>query len=171
MRTLTRSLRNGLVPFLAIWAMAVWLGGFTFYSTVVIPVLHDQLGSPLETGLVTQDVTDWLNLLGVAAITLAGLGAILEPSGPHSRFRSGLALGLLASTAICLAALFVLHHQLDRKLESGELTRFYPLHRVYLWISTIQWLANTALLATWSRSGRSSLTGTRQENSQVSEHP
>ena len=27
---------------------------------------------------------------------------------------------------------------------SGELTGFYPMHRVYLWISTIQWLANTA---------------------------
>jgi hypothetical protein len=31
---------------LAIWLMAIWLGGFTFYSAVVIPVLHDQLGSP-----------------------------------------------------------------------------------------------------------------------------
>ena len=39
---------------LALWSLAIWLGGFTVYSAVVIPILHDQLGSPLETGLITQ---------------------------------------------------------------------------------------------------------------------
>ena len=43
-----------LMCLLSLWALAFWLGGFTFYSSVVIAVLHDQLGSPLETGLITQ---------------------------------------------------------------------------------------------------------------------
>jgi hypothetical protein len=38
----------------ALWSLALWIGGFMFYSAVVIPVLHDQLGSPMKTGLVTQ---------------------------------------------------------------------------------------------------------------------
>ena len=65
--------------------MAFWLGGFTFYSAVVIPVLHDRLGSPLETGLVTQRVTDALNLLGVGTITLGWALIVYKDSPQHVR--------------------------------------------------------------------------------------
>lgn len=74
---------------LAVWTLAFWLGGFTFYSAVVIPVLHDQLGSPLATGLVTRRVTDALNILGVVTIILgwlmAGFTRTTQPSRPRHR--------------------------------------------------------------------------------------
>jgi hypothetical protein len=47
-------------------ALAVWIGGFTFYSGVVIPALHDQFGDAFLVGMVTRRVTDTLNGIGVA---------------------------------------------------------------------------------------------------------
>jgi hypothetical protein len=157
---------------LAIWLMAVWLGGFTFYSAVVIPVLHDQLGSPLETGLITQRVTDALNLLGVATVTLGGLAAGFERSSPGpGSFRSRAAMGLLALTTLCLAALILLHRALDRRLDSAELGGFYPLHRAYLWVSTVQWLTNMGSLAWWAGCLRGGGPEGRGEKPQVLKRP
>ena len=63
-------------------ALSIYIGGFTFYSAVVIPVLHDRLESSLETGLITQRVTDVLNLLGVVTLSLGwcvyGLDAVRD---------------------------------------------------------------------------------------------
>ena len=47
-------------------------------STVVVIVLYDQLGSPMETGLVTQRVTDLLNRLGLVTIVLGWLRTAVE---------------------------------------------------------------------------------------------
>jgi hypothetical protein len=152
-RQLPALVRTGLIPFLAVWTLAVWLGGFTFHSAVVIPALHDQLGSPLETGLVTQAVTVTLNRIGLLAVALGAAAALAEPRRRRPRYRSRRSLVLLALTAIALASLFVLHGMLDLRLDAGQLTGFYPIHRRYLWVSTFQWLINSALLASWALSG------------------
>ena len=67
---------NQLFRFVALWTLAFWMGGFTFYAGAVIPVLHDQLGGALESGLVTQRVTIDLNLLGVNGGDRAGAGDV-----------------------------------------------------------------------------------------------
>ncbi len=144
---------NQLCRFVAIWTLAVWLGGFTFYAASVIPILHDQLGGALESGLVTQQVTIELNWLGVATVTIGLLAAIFERAFAwRGTFRSKTSLGLLAATALCLVGLFVLHPILDRRLEAGEMASFYPLHRAYLWVSTVQWVTNSALSGALGRS-------------------
>jgi len=38
-------------------AVAFWLGGFTFYASVVIHTGHRVFGSRVETGFLTQQVT------------------------------------------------------------------------------------------------------------------
>ena len=38
-------LRSFVLRFLCWLSLAVWVGGFTFHSGVVIPVLHDATGS------------------------------------------------------------------------------------------------------------------------------
>jgi hypothetical protein len=53
--------RTGVFRGLFLVALSIYIGGFTFYSAVVIPVLHDRLESSLETGLITQRVTDMRN--------------------------------------------------------------------------------------------------------------
>lgn len=52
--------------FLLFQAWLAWQGGFFFYAAVVVPIGSDVLGSPITQGFVTQEVTRWLNILGVA---------------------------------------------------------------------------------------------------------
>ena len=53
--------------FLVILAIGFWLGGFTFYASVVIHTGHRVFGSRLEVGFLTQQVTRWLNVSSVVA--------------------------------------------------------------------------------------------------------
>lgn len=130
---------------LSVLSLAVWVGGFTFYSAVVIPVLHDVLGS-LETGYVTQRVTDFLNVAGVASVSVWCLAAWAERAAVPVAARR-VRLGLLAVTTLLLLLLIALHRVMDGRLETGSLRGFYPLHRVYLLASTAQWFPNVGLIA------------------------
>lgn len=95
-----------VLRFLCLVSLSVWAGGFTFYSAVVIPVLHESLGS-LETGYVTQRVTDYLNAVGGVAVALWWLLAWADrPAGPAVAGRAR--LGLLAATTLLLAGVIVL---------------------------------------------------------------
>ena len=110
------SIRILVLRVLAVWVLAFWLGGFTFYSGVVIPVLHDQLGSPFETGQITQRVTDTLNLLGIVTVTLGWLATMLQRPARHSEpSRGRWVLPALAVTTVCLVGLIALHRVLDRE--------------------------------------------------------
>src|SRR5262249_9658396 len=130
--------------FLCLFSITVWVGGFTFYSAVVIPVLHESLGS-LETGYVTQRVTDYLNAAGGVTLALWWLAAWVDRSAKPDRARH-LRLGFLVATTIILLALIGLHDLMDQQLGSGSLRGFYPLHRTYLIASTVQWFANLGLM-------------------------
>src|SRR5205823_11562729 len=105
--------------FLSHAALAFWMGGFTFYALVVIPTGNHLLGS-IEQGLVTQQVTKWMNLMGVVALL------ILLPSARRSWWRSGSWIVMAAS----LAVLFWMHPHLDVLIDGSERvvtddTRFY----------------------------------------------
>jgi hypothetical protein len=138
---------TGVFRWLFLVALSIYIGGFTFYSAVVIPVLHDRLESSFETGLITQRVTDMLNLLGAVTLSLGwsvdGLSAVREfrsDRGSHWK------IWPLVISSICLIVLLVLHRVLDHKLRTNTFAGFYPCHRAYLWTSTVQWFANLALL-------------------------
>src|SRR4051794_38398841 len=116
-------LRSFVLRFLCWFSLAVWVGGFTFYSTVVIEGLPDAIGRT-ETGSITQRVTDAINATGVAALAVWWLAVVVERStGPPRIRRARLAL-LAASTGI-LVFLVILHQVMDRRLESGSLRGFY----------------------------------------------
>ncbi len=139
------SLRLLVLRLLGLVAMAIWFGGFTFYSAVVVAVLHDALGS-VAGGQITQRVTVTLNTIGLVAVALWWLLVVAEPQ-ERKGVRGKARLGLLVATTVLLAFLIVLHGELDRRLDAGHLLGFYPLHRVYLVASTAQWFANLGLLA------------------------
>ena len=124
--------------------MAAWLGGFTFYSAFVVPILHHEMGS-FESGLVTQRVTNDLNLVGAIALVPWWVEGWLDRRrGPL--VSRGLRWLLLATTTLGLAWLCLLHRSMDRILDSDALAGFYPLHRVYLIVSTVMWVVNIALV-------------------------
>jgi hypothetical protein len=134
-----------VLRWLALVTMSVWLGGFTFHSSVVIPVL-DRLIGRVETGFITREVTNYLNGIGVGTVLVWWLLVAAESSSGTTRQRRLRAGALAISTAI-LFGLVVLHRIMDARLDGGSLRGFYLLHRVYLIASAVQWVANLALLA------------------------
>jgi len=140
---LQSNLITAIRRFLVASALGLWLGGFTFYSAVVIHVGTDVLGDHRPVGFITQRVSNWLNLIGAIALLLSlwNMAAIWPAAG---RWKRGfLALSWLAM-AIALAALVILHRSLDGVLntDSQEIVNykeFLWLHRGYLAVSTAQW--------------------------------
>jgi hypothetical protein len=138
-----------------------WQGGFTFYAAVVVPVGQQVLGSHFDQGLITRQVTNYLNLAGGIALLLLAWDAA---AGRQSFRKRGLRWGCLLGMGLALALLVWLHLRLDALFapdESRLLDRqaFRSLHRLYLWISTIQWAlalvyGAVALLA-WREQDRS----------------
>lgn len=128
----------------AVAMMAAWFGGFSVYGGVVVPILHDALDS-LSAGEITRRVTDRLNLIGLAAVVLWWIVAAVSRSGPRRWLR--VQVGLLVLTSTLLGVELLLHRVMDAYLDAGRMVDFYPLHRLYLWASTLQWGVNLGLLA------------------------
>lgn len=130
--------------FLVMLSWMLWVGGFTFYAAVVVPIGTDHLGSAREQGLITQRVTDYLNAIGGGCVVLTGWDVL---SGRAYRRGRGL---LLAVAAVTLALLVWQHPQLDAMIgDDGRLAdrkSFYGPHARYLIVSTVQWAAMLALI-------------------------
>lgn len=135
--------------YLVLLAVSFWLGGFTFYSVVVIHTAHHVLDSMLETGLITQKVSNWLNLIGVVALVVL-LWETLVNLQSRSRIRWLLAIAWSMMAAVQIW-LFLLHPVLDRQidLETRHLVdraQFRPVHTFYVTLSTVQWAAGLLYL-------------------------
>jgi hypothetical protein len=135
--------------FLVLIALFFWQGGFTFYAAVVVPVGQQVLRSHLRQGFITQRVTNYLNLTGaIALVPLAWEAAAPGDPSTRRRWLRGLLWLLMA---LALAALALLHSDLDRFLVARGLINldpeaFRPRHRLYLWVSTVQWVLGLAYL-------------------------
>jgi hypothetical protein len=128
--------------YLTLAALSFWQGGFTFYAAVVVPV-GQELTSHLEQGFITRRVTFYLNLSGAAALAILAWD-LFAPDASRLRRLGRVGLWLFMTGA--LGYLFVLHDQLDSLLLPAEhritdIKTFRPGHRVYLWVSTVQWFA------------------------------
>lgn len=128
-------------------SFAMWFGGFGFYVSFVVPIGNEVLGSNFEQGLITRRATIPLNYLGVIAVVtmLIESAATWKTHRQPTVKRIQLAMVLLMSAM--LIALFWLHPQIDAFVDcdlheiSGDYDHFYWLHRLYLWASTVQWIA------------------------------
>ncbi len=121
-------------------ALAGWWGALTFYGAVVVPEGTDQFGSQAQ-GLVTQQVTRTLNLIGVAVAILSYVA--LRPPVATSAWAAWLAF------VVSQAVLFGVHAWLSGLLKSGAGREwFYNVHRIYLLTTAVQWCAAPYLL--WS---------------------
>lgn len=144
---------------LVVLAGALWLGGLTFYASVVIPTAHGVLGSHTTVGFITRQVTGWINILAVVALVvfLGNLVATRAAHGPRLRLALG---GAWAAMAAVQVGLFALHPRLDRLLDPEAMEilapeRFYTLHQVYLIGTSAQLLAGLVflgcVLTVWGR--------------------
>jgi hypothetical protein len=120
--------------YLVILAIALWLGGFTFYALVVVPHGGEVRGGSLEQGFVTRLVTVDLNWIGLGALAIL-LWNVLAQRG---KLLTATWLGILLTQL----ALFAIHPRLDAMLDPTTYdvaSDFHFLHEIYLWIAAIQW--------------------------------
>jgi hypothetical protein len=135
--------------------VALWWGGLTFYSVVVVPIGTDVLDSSELQGMITQQVTRYLNSLG--AVTIAAFAWSLLR---FRAWRKSLEFpGLLLCTAILLAlqvGLYWLHGEMVQQLVAdADRDNFYQTHRLYLIAVAVQWavgsLSMVLVLKIWRR--------------------
>lgn len=123
-------------------ALMFWQGGFTFYAAVVVPIGSEVLGSDRAQGMITRQVSKFLNL--TTAVALMPLAWDAFASGDRNKYRRWLRWLAWSMMLLGLVALLPLHGYLDQLIDpekSWLLDRraFRTGHRWYLWISTVQW--------------------------------
>ena len=140
---------NQVRKFLVVFTMSLSFGGFLFYAGCVIRIGTRVVGATTQ-GFITKDVTHVLNV--ATAICLGLLTWEIVAGNPErSRRVTRVLVGLVVAMSACCVALFVLHPFLDELLVEEYLqvtdpSRFYRLHRGYLWASTIQWMLSLPTL-------------------------
>ena len=122
---------------LAVVVCALWWGGLTFYAVVVVPLGTDLFGS-VKQGFLTQQVTVWLNVFG----TLTAAVLVAEAVCSTSRRKRLLTASLFS---VLQASLWIMHARLSHLMDSSTLSvaddaGFYGEHRIYLCLTTAQWL-------------------------------
>ena len=135
--------------FLLLIALSFSFGGFSFYAIVVVPIGGRVLDATSQ-GFVTRDVTQVLNVASMVTVLMVAWEAVAGRHDRSPRTNRGLlaAIPLWGLTCLVLAGL---HPRLDSFLDPNEFTvteplRFYRLHQVYLWTSTLQWLVSLAVI-------------------------
>jgi hypothetical protein len=112
---LKKTIVDSSLRFITVVALAVWFGGFTFYSTAVIDTSQKVLHSHLRAGLITQQVTNWLNWISIPTLAICAWNWLSLRK--HERrlwvFILGVALvGMMAMQV----ALFPTHRVLDGRI-------------------------------------------------------
>jgi hypothetical protein len=147
--------------FLVLAALMFWQGGFTFYAAVVVPIGTEELGSARSQGFITRRVAQAINLAGVIAMPILAWDAAAgeDPNRRRRLLRALSVVGMIAGMAILLW----LFPRMDELLDADthailQRKTFRRFHRVYLWVSSIQWglgVIYTILTVVAWRSGRS----------------
>lgn len=143
------------------WAIAIWQGGFVFYSGFVVKIGAWELKSDLEQGFITRRVTLELEKLGWIALAI---WAISLWGTRFSRRSSAIAAALLWCAILAFhVGLHFQWHAVDRLLDVTSRSlkdpdAFYDTHRVFLWAASLQWLLVVILsgvtLQAWQREKR-----------------
>ena len=146
-----------ILRFILLVSLAIWFGGFTFYSTAVIYTAQEVLHSHLRAGLITQQVTRWLNLVSLPPLLLCLFHQYRLRFAWREWFVKILGMALLIMI-LTQAGLFLMHPVIDAQVVDREVpdgVRFFQLHRLYEGIATLQWCATLvyfiAMLKIWSR--------------------
>ncbi len=127
-------------------SLAVWWGGLTFYAAVVVPLGIEQFGG-VEQGSLTQRVTVRLNVAG----TIVGICLLADALGRKPRNRRAVMASALLGLQVWL---WFWHSRLSRWLDAASFSpqpgeSFYHEHRIYLWVTSAQWLIGLACLWMW----------------------
>ncbi|MFK7820474.1 MAG: hypothetical protein AB8G99_17270 [Planctomycetaceae bacterium] len=138
-----------LLRTLLVLTYALFFGGLTFYTGVVVRISHDVLSDPMDGGLITQQVTDVLQWLGAATAGLMLMNALAVRKVCSRRFKVLIGCAVVLAIAVC--GLFMVHEFLDEVIDvaAAEITdrdQFVVGHRRYNQLTTVEWLATLIYL-------------------------
>lgn len=132
-----------LIRLATFWAIAIWQGGFVFYTGFVVKIGSWELKSALTQGFITRLVTLKLENLGWIALVIWAISLW------GTRFSRQ---SLRTTAAVLWCAILALHvglhfqwHAIDRLLDVSSRSvmdpdAFRPAHRIFLWAASLQWL-------------------------------
>ncbi|QDT08157.1 hypothetical protein [Planctomycetes bacterium K23_9] len=134
---------------LLLLVFAIYWGGLTFYTGIVVRISHDVLNDPMDGGLITQRVTAWLQILGAAAVVLMLMNALIVAK--RSTLHGGLLIGCSSILGCAVLGLFIVHGQLDAVIDVSNATiidrdGFTIGHQRYNQLTTVQWIASLVYL-------------------------
>lgn len=134
---------------LVVQMLMLWQGGFLFYTSAVVPQGTELLGAAGQ-GAITARVTDTLNAVGTIGLAVLAL-ELIRTRDPNKR-RTACRWAAWGVAFVCQGFLIYLHLRLESFMDEDRRyvvvrAPFYPVHRMYLWASTLQWTA--CLLLTW----------------------
>ncbi len=141
---------------LVLFALMFWIGGFTFYAAVVVPIGTEVLGGPVAQGDITRHVAKWLNVAAGAALVLWGWDLAVDRAPGVRQLVRWL---LWAALAVMLGLLLWWHPRMEELRDlpnyySRNRAEFRGLHRLYLWTCTVQWGVALVLILSTLRTWR-----------------
>lgn len=127
--------------------LSLWWGAFTFYAGIVVPLGMKVLGSHTQMGIITQEVTVYLNFFSLIIFVIYAYSLRRESTKTDGLFYQIIGISLIASQIL----LFVIHGYLTDLIDIQHVKilnydNFYLLHRVYLIVETAIWLTISGLL-------------------------
>ncbi len=129
--------------YLVVLGFALWIGGFTFHTSVTLRVGGDVIGG-LAQGYVTQAALGRLHLFAGAMTLLAAIDLAI-----HWRCMGRIARGVQCAAAgimaLCLLMLVSIHGDMSALLDADGMSRpdpavFAPLHQRYQFFASILWV-------------------------------
>lgn len=134
---------------LLLFLFALFWGGLTFYTGFVVRIMHDVLHDPMDGGLITQRVTNLLQILGAMVAVAMLCNAIVTWRTCRRRSSVLIFLGIVFAGSVL--GLFIVHQQLDAAIsvdaaEVIDRDQFVIGHRRYNQLTTIEWMASLLYL-------------------------
>ena len=137
-------------------AWVFWLGGLTFYMAIVVPIGSEVVGADTQ-GVITSSVTNTINVASIIAGVLMAVHGWIDKRA--AVFYASLFVLATSGVLVLLRLMMLQRMESDGALAATGIAgwvsswSFYNLHRLYLWVTTIQWFA--ALVVTWQLSASS----------------
>lgn len=147
--TILTSILKAIWCYLAVFVNALWVGGFTIYTAVVLRVGSRVVGG-LEQGHITQKVTGILHWFALAVLITAALDVLIHWVVPTKKLRIARCV-VLVLMSVALFSLFPLHSQMSGLMEGVGFVKpdtelFFPMHQRYQSIITLFWLGSVVEL-------------------------
>ncbi len=127
--------------------LSIWWGAFTFYAGFVVPLGMKVLGSHTQMGMITQEVTVYLNIFSLILFLLYAFSLRNENSSSTGLVKQIVATSIIGFQVLLFLIHFYLTELIDFRYQKIlSLDTFYLLHRIYLIIETIIWVSISAIL-------------------------